>query len=134
MSKVRVSHRKFQIPATTFRRFYDRGDLPVSVKFEGANRKITWKVEVEYLDFHHYLPMFFEGLREIDDPYKFLADKSIDDLLEKCAHKVLPVLPQLILPIKSKFYRSRFKHQTSRSHRSYSQKATEACEMWSFSS
>lgn len=52
------------------------------------------------LDFHHYLPMFFEGLRETQEPYKFLADKAIDDLLDKCPHKVLPVLPQLIIPIK----------------------------------
>lgn len=52
------------------------------------------------LDLHHYLPMFFEGLREVQEPYKFLAERSIDDLLEKCPHKILPVLPQLIIPIK----------------------------------
>ena len=44
--------------------------------------------------------MFFEGLREVQEPYKFLADKAIDDLLDRCPHKVLPVLPQLIIPIK----------------------------------
>jgi len=87
------------IPPTSFRRFYDRGDLPVVVSFIGK-RKIGWKVEVTMLDFHHYLPMFFEGLRELDEPYKFIADKALDDLLDKCPHKVLPVLPQLIIPIK----------------------------------
>lgn len=84
--------------------FYDRGDLPIAVCFKGAIRKIIWKVDVELLDLHHYLPMFFEGLRETKDPYRFLADKAIDDLLEKCSHKVLPVLPQLILPIKLALY------------------------------
>lgn len=29
---------------TEFRRFYDRGDLPLSVDFVGAVRKVTWKV------------------------------------------------------------------------------------------
>ena len=89
---------------TTFRRFYDRGDLPLIVNFHGATRKLTWKVAIELLDFHHYLPIFFEGLREVEEPYKFMADKSIDDLLENCPQKVLPVLPQLIMPIKCKRY------------------------------
>ena len=89
-----------QIPATNFRKFYERGDLPVVVSFSGANRKIVWKVDPEMLDLHHYLPMFFEGLREVKEPYKFLAERSIDEILEKCPQKILPVLPQLVIPIK----------------------------------
>lgn len=58
-------------------------------------------MELELLDYHHYLPLFFEGLRETEDPFKFIAERAIDDLLEKCPHKVLPVLPQLIIPIKT---------------------------------
>lgn len=70
------------------------------MNFSGANRRINWKVDIELLDLHHYLPMLFEGLRETKDPYKFLADKAIDEILDKCPHKILPVLPQLIIPIK----------------------------------
>lgn len=93
---------------TEFKRFYDRGDLPVQVSsrafaplhicalfilasvavasrvcvcvchrvqvdFDGAHRKVQWKVDFEKLDFHHYLPIFFDGLREEEEPYKFLA-------------------------------------------------------------
>ena len=29
---------------TEFRRFYERGDLPLQVSHEGAHRKIAWKV------------------------------------------------------------------------------------------
>lgn len=29
---------------TEFRRFYDRGDLPLQVAFDGAQRKVQWKV------------------------------------------------------------------------------------------
>jgi hypothetical protein len=55
------------------------------------------------LDYHHYLPIFFEGIREKQDPYRFLAVQGVFDMLEKGGAKVLPVIPQLIIPIKSKF-------------------------------
>lgn len=70
------------------------------VDFEGATRKIQWKVEIDMLDYHHYLPIFFEGLREPDEPMKFLADKGTDELILHGKDKILPVLPQLIIPIK----------------------------------
>jgi len=57
---------------------YDRGDLPICVEFSGAQRKIKWKMEPELLDYSLYLPVFFDGIREVDEPYKFLADKGCD--------------------------------------------------------
>ncbi len=57
-------------------------------------------MEVHLLDYHHYLPIFFHGLREVNDPYKFLSDNGLDALLMYGKDKVLPVLPQLIIPIK----------------------------------
>lgn len=53
------------------------------------------------LDYHHYLPIFFEGIREKQDPYRFLAVQGVFDMLEKGGAKVLPVIPQLIIPIKT---------------------------------
>ena len=44
------------------------------VDFQGAQRKIAWSVDVNLLDYHHYMPIFFHGLRETGEPYKFLAD------------------------------------------------------------
>ena len=67
--------------------------MPVVVDFDGATRKIQWKVEIEMLDYHHYLPIFFEGLREPTDPEKFLADRGIDELIANGRDKILPVLP-----------------------------------------
>lgn len=90
------------IPISEFRRFYDRGDLPVQVDHQGTKCKIYWKVDISQIDYHHYLPVFFEGLREKGDPYRFLAIQGIFDLLEKGGAKVLPVIPQLIIPVKSK--------------------------------
>ena len=53
------------------------------------------------LDYHHYLPIFFEGIREKQDPYRFLAVQGVFDMLEKGGAKVLPVIPQLIIPVKT---------------------------------
>jgi hypothetical protein len=49
--------------------------MPITVSFSGAERKIGWKLEPEHIDYHLYLPIFFEGLRETEEPYKFLADR-----------------------------------------------------------
>merc|ERR1711948_59943 len=53
------------------------------------------------LDYHHYLPIFFDGLREKEDPYRFLAVEGTHNMLEKGGSKVLPVVPQLVIPIKT---------------------------------
>lgn len=102
-SKVKLGSAYEIQPArpTEFRRFYDRGDLPLQVSFSGAVRKVAWKVDIEKLDYHHYLPIFFDGLRETDEPYKFLAHQGTKDLLSEGGQKVLPVVPQLIIPIKT---------------------------------
>jgi hypothetical protein len=89
------------IVPSEFRRFYDRGDLPISIE-HGPQNRIFWKVDVMQLDYHHYLPIFFEGIREKQDPYRFLSVQGVFDMLEKGGAKVLPVIPQLIIPIKSK--------------------------------
>lgn len=67
----------------------------------GAKAKLFWKVEVPRLDYHHYLPVFFSGLREVEEPYRFIAEEGVMDMLREGGEaKVLPVIPQLILPLK----------------------------------
>ena len=61
---------------------------------------VFFQIEIEKLDFHHYLPLFFDGLSETRHPYKFFARQGVHDMLTHGGHKVLPVIPQLILPIK----------------------------------
>ena len=90
-----------QVKPTEFRRFYDRGDLPIQIE-HGSPNKITWKIEVSKLDYHHYLPIFMTGICEKQEPYRFLSVEGVMDMLEKGNAKVLPVIPQLIIPIKSK--------------------------------
>merc|ERR1712066_707929 len=89
------------VTKTEFRRFYDRGDLPLQVFHGAVGGKVAWKVDVEKLDYYHYLPIFFDGLREKEDPYRFLAVQGTYDMLDKGGAKILPVVPQLIIPIKT---------------------------------
>jgi len=89
------------VSKTEFRRFYDRGDLPIQIYHGAVGGKIAWKVDIEKLDYHHYLPIFFDGLREKEDPYRFLAVQGTYDMLDKGGSKILPVVPQLIIPIKT---------------------------------
>lgn len=89
-----------KIERTRFRYFYDRGDLPVRVNFAGAVRKLQWQVDLSHLDYAHYLPLFMEGLRELDEPYQFLAETGIHDLLEKGEARVLPCIALLIAPMR----------------------------------
>jgi len=90
-------------PGTEFRRFYERGDIPISVK-HGAQPTVEWKVEPEKLDYMHYLPIFFDGIIEKAAPYDFMAMQGLQDMLRAGAGKqpslILPVIPQLIVPIK----------------------------------
>ena len=97
------ARKKRKIPISEFRRFYDRGDLPIIIEHTGSGCKLKWTKDVDLtqLDYHHYLPIFFEGIREKQEPYRFLAIQGIFDLLEHGQARVLPVIPQLIIPIKT---------------------------------
>jgi hypothetical protein len=89
-------------PATQFRRMYERGDLPVNIK-HGAVKSLEWKIPPEKVDYHHFLPCFIEGLREKTDPYAFVAIHGTRALIEKGAAMLLPVIPQIIMPLKQAF-------------------------------
>ncbi|XP_060575230.1 parkin coregulated gene protein-like [Ruditapes philippinarum] len=86
---------------TAFRKFYERGDFPIALEHDTKGNKIAWKVEIEKLDYHHYLPLFFDGLCETVHPYEFFARQGVHDMLEHGGSKILPVIPQLIIPIKN---------------------------------
>jgi hypothetical protein len=81
---------------------YDRGDLPILVEHKGGC-KIKWKSDDDFenFDFQLFLPIFFDGLREKCDPYRFLAIQGTFDLLDRVKDVVVKVIPQLILPLKT---------------------------------
>jgi len=90
-------------PASAFRRFFERGDLPICVR-HGAHPGIEWKVEPERLDYVYHLPIFFDGLLEKQGPYNFLAYSGLQDMLNAARGKepslIAPAVPTLIVPLK----------------------------------
>lgn len=74
--------------------------MPIGVK-HGSGCTLQWKAKIADLDYHHYLPKFFDGIREKQDPYRFLAIQGVFDMLDQGGAKVIPVIPQLIIPIKT---------------------------------
>jgi hypothetical protein len=90
-----------KITNTGFRLHYDRCDLPILIE-HSSGCKIRWKNEDwDKFDYQLYLPIFVDGIREIDDPYRFLSVQGTFDLLDKVKDAVVKVMPQLILPLKA---------------------------------
>merc|ERR1711917_75913 len=81
--------------------FKERKSGPIALEHDTKGNRIAWKVEIEKLDYHHYLPLFFDGLCETTHPYEFFARQGVHDMLEHGGSKILPVIPQLIIPIKN---------------------------------
>jgi len=91
----------YPVGKSAFRRYYKRGDFPIAMEFHSLGYRVSWKTDISQLDYHHYLPMFFDGLTETEHPYKFFAYRGIKDLLANGKNKILPVIPQLVIPIKN---------------------------------
>lgn len=88
-------------PNTELRRHYERSDLPVIIDSSGVKAKLRWLSPWDALDFGHLLPIFFDGLREEEYPYRMIADGGIRDLLAHGGAKILPVIPLLIVPLRN---------------------------------
>ncbi|XP_046711312.1 parkin coregulated gene protein isoform X2 [Silurus meridionalis] len=85
----------------TMRTFRRKQPTVLTVGFTVKSTMKNSVVEIEKLDYHHYLPLFFDGLCETTHPYEFFARQGVQDLLEHGGTKILPVIPQLIIPIKN---------------------------------
>lgn len=81
--------------------YYDRGDIPIKMEYLTGGNKISWTVDLDKIDYNVYLPLFFDGLSETKHPYKTYARQGVYDLINFGGEKVYPVIPQLIIPIKS---------------------------------
>lgn len=61
-----------RLPPSLFRKMYIRGDIPVRV-IHGVKRQLRWNVKVQELDYARFLPVFFDGLIENEEPFQFIA-------------------------------------------------------------
>lgn len=102
--KMASTHRPAKM--TLFRMYYQRGDLPIKVDYLSGGVRVIWTVDLAKIDIGFYLPLFFDGLAETQHPYKVYARQGVKDLINYGRDKIYPIIPQLILPIKSKLYDS----------------------------
>jgi hypothetical protein len=72
----------FALFCRQFRKLYERGDLPLQILHSSSKNSLLWKVDIRKLDYHHYLPIFFDGIREKEEPFRFIAVKGVEDLLK----------------------------------------------------
>jgi hypothetical protein len=94
-------HRQRQVEPTIFRVYYGRGDLPVCVDHTVGGQRIKWETNLVELDYKTYLPIFIDGLRELEEPYRFLAIQGTVDLIEMCPQKLVTCVPHIIIPLKT---------------------------------
>jgi hypothetical protein len=95
---------KRKIKGSFFRIHFDRGSMPIHVHHAGVGNRAVWKVDMTTLDYAYYLPIFFDGIREKEDPHRFLAIQGTLDLLEHAnPGQVRPVIPLLVPPLKTAF-------------------------------
>ncbi|VUZ44000.1 unnamed protein product, partial [Hymenolepis diminuta] len=88
-------------PKSLFRLFYERGDIPIVISYNEKGKKIlSWKKTHDQIDYSHMLPTFFDGLDEVKYPYTFVVSEGIKFMLSNGGSKILPLIPQLIMPIK----------------------------------
>ncbi|KAJ9448878.1 hypothetical protein DIPPA_12220 [Diplonema papillatum] len=99
--RMQPLERKQRVTITAFRRHYDRGDLPAGVLHLGTRNAIDWKIAPARLEYHFFLPLFFDGLREVAEPYRTLAVQGCIDLVLGAPSKSLACLPKLIPAIRS---------------------------------
>lgn len=94
--------RKRNIPPTYFRKLYDRGDLPIRIVHKGGYNQIEWKTVPQKLEYKHFLPTFFDGLREKMDPYRFISILGTFNLIDEgSVDKIYNCIPQLVYPLKT---------------------------------
>ncbi|XP_023243281.1 parkin coregulated gene protein homolog isoform X2 [Centruroides sculpturatus] len=80
--------------------WYESVGLPVFLKHERSGHSLQWKVNIKDLDYKIYLPIFFDGLSELEHPYDFFAVNGIIDMVNANGEKALEVLSFVIPPIK----------------------------------
>ncbi len=87
-------------PHTIFRRFYERGDLPVIIRHR-SKLSLEFQAAIESLDVSYYLPIFIDGLRERCQPFRFVAQEGTFQLIKRGdTSQIVACLPELIYPIK----------------------------------
>lgn len=88
--------RKHQrVPPSLFEMRYTRGELPCVIEHRGSRNGLTWTCQPLELDYDYYLPIFFDGIRCMREPYGFVARQGVYELIEEAKGHPDCILPSL---------------------------------------
>jgi len=87
--------RKAKVPTTLFPVRYQRGELPCAIEHRASGNSLTWVCSLQNLDYEHYLPLFLDGIRCKDQPYKFMARQGAHELIEAARGRPECILPHM---------------------------------------
>ncbi|CAM9099660.1 unnamed protein product, partial [Discosporangium mesarthrocarpum] len=88
------------VPPSKFPERYSRGEVPCS---RHTANTLVWVCPLEQLDYEHYLPMFFDGIRCTEDPCKTIARQGVCDLLDAACgdpERILSSLPSIVRAVR----------------------------------
>ncbi|XP_053679449.1 parkin coregulated gene protein-like [Anopheles nili] len=88
---------------SSFRRFFLRGDVPISREYgpRGLQHFIKWHTPPEQLVYERFLPLFFDGLCESTFPYREFVRHGISDMLAVGSEQqIFQTIPMLIMPMR----------------------------------
>jgi len=91
------------VPPSLLPRRYTRGELPCSVEHRSSGLALSWMCPLHNLDYEHYLPIFMDGLRCTDNPFKFIANQAVKELIDDARGNeqiITDTVDSLILPIR----------------------------------
>jgi len=96
--------RKRDVPDSLFPVRYNRGELPCSIEHRSSGYSLNWICPLQTLDYDHYLPMFFDGIRVKEQPFKFMARQGVVELLDAAKgypERILPSLPEIVKSLRT---------------------------------
>ena len=70
------------------------------VVYSSPTHSLISQMSFDAMDYAHYLPIFFHGVREKQEPHKYIARQGLKDMFAQHIHKVVAVIPSLVVPIK----------------------------------
>ncbi|KAF4702199.1 hypothetical protein FOZ63_005827 [Perkinsus olseni] len=74
--------------------------MPFKMKHDGR-KTLQWKVPPDTVDYSVVLPIFIDGLREVQPLFEFVAYEGAQELIKRGGDdRLLPILSKLILPLK----------------------------------
>ena len=86
---------------TGFPSYYKSGQLPIALDHGPRGNALNWLTPIAEVNVSRLLPIFLNGIREVDAVYKFMACQGVVEMLEMLmasgqGHRVVPGIDQIV--------------------------------------